>query len=200
MDRVFRILIVDDDREWADSCKKKLDIRGVNVEVSYSVDDALEKIRNSLFHLVFCDYRMKYRDARGLFHRDGGFLICGHAKSHLPQAKLIMVTAYGTSDLARQSLVTMKFDDYMDKADNPKDDVASMRKMISEFIEKWDEESVAPNPFYASSGQMPKYMLMRLKDQANEMKFFLNRLKLAAEGHSYHSCVGIAGLRKILPP
>lgn len=183
MDKKYRILIADDDKRWADFCARKLrNYRDdLSLEVSYTVEDSLLKIDSALYDLVFCDYKMEYRDASGALLEDGGYRICGKAKSY-PQVKVIMVTAYGSSDLARTSLVDKRFDDYLEKADEPETDILKMRTLISDWIENWGEQTVASNPFHAQLGQQPNFMIANRKDSVKEeMDFLLNCIRLAEQ-------------------
>ncbi|MFX0201371.1 MAG: response regulator [Candidatus Hodarchaeota archaeon] len=180
MERLFRILIADDDVDWANYCAKHLrKINKVNIELCYSVEDALQKIEENLYDLIICDYRMEYGDIRGISHFNGGFRICGKAKAYLPQVRVVMITAYGSTDLARESLVNEKFDDYFEKQIDPKVDIERIRQYIEEFINKWSEGPIATNPFLAQRGQIPRYLVSRLIDGKNHFEFFADYLRVA---------------------
>jgi CheY-like chemotaxis protein len=185
MDKNFRILIADDDNRWADYCARKLCKYkdNIDIEVSYTVDDSLQKIEDHLYDLIFCDYKMEYQDASGVPHEDGGFRICGKSKNY-PQIKVIMVTAYGSSDLARTSLVDEKFDDYLEKAEDPEADVTRMRKFIAKLVESWDEQAIASNPFHAQLGQPPKHLIANRKESLrSEMDFLADCIKFSEQNN-----------------
>jgi CheY-like chemotaxis protein len=183
MNRIFRILIVDDDEIWINFCFGKLKkLSGCIIEMADSVEKAFERIQSGIYDLIFCDYRMEYKDAKDILRFDGGYRICARAKSYLPHVTVVMVTAYGSADLARDSLVNKKFDDYFEKAIDPKVDIVKIRAKINEAIEEWNEESIAPNPFQAQAGQLPRYMAPRFMDGRSDFQLCVDQLRIAEDG------------------
>lgn len=198
MDKLFRFLIVDDDEDWVRYCSKSLrNTKNAVFEISTSVDDAVRKIEEGLYDGIFCDYRMKYEDANGITHFDGGFRIRAEARAHTPQAKIVMVTAYGSADLARESLVQEQFDDYIEKNIDPRDDRERIAQYIEDLIENWNEGSVAANPFSVQRGHIPRSILTRYSDGKSHFEFFSEQLKVAQEGTQARFLVlGKVGLGK----
>jgi len=184
MHKVFRVLIVDDDRDWADFCADRLrKLSDVIVETSGSVDDGISKIEESLYDVVYCDFRMPYQDKAGIVSYEGGNIISAKAKSCLPQVKTVMITAYGSADLARESLVKNKFDDYIEKQVDPDDDAIAMKKFLTDLIENWDKRAISANPFQAQRGLVPKYVVPRHIRGRSDFEFLVDQLERAERGN-----------------
>ena len=178
MRKVFRVLIVDDDRDWGDFCCGRLKkLSDVIVEVSSSVDDAISKIEEYLYDVVYCDFRMPYQDKKGIVSYEGGNTISAKAKSCLPQVKTVMVTAYGSADLARESLVKNKFDDYIEKQIDPDDDVIAMKAFLTDLIENWDKRAISANPFQAQRGLIPRYIVPRYIQGRSDFEFLVDQFE-----------------------
>lgn len=180
MRKIFRVLIVDDDKDWAEFCADPLrKLPDVIVEVSASVDDAISMIEESLYDVVYCDFRMPYQDMEGIVSYEGGNIISGKAKSCLPQVKTVMITAYGSADLARDSLVKNKFDDYIEKQIDPDDDATAMKEFLIDLIENWDKRAISANPFQAQRGLVPKYVVPRYIQGRSDFEFLVDQLESA---------------------
>ncbi len=177
-----RILIVDDDKDWADYCRDNIPRNDVAIEVSYEVADALKKIEDLMYDIIFCDIKMRYVDNQGLVNEDGGFLICGRAKQFLPQAKIIMVTSFDSSELAVKSLYNEKSYYYLPKALDPQLDIIKMESLIDQVI--GESREISPNPFLSQMGQSPKFMIVNRKlNEKKEMDLLLKVVKLAERGN-----------------
>ena len=53
-----RIFIVDDDQDHAESLADILELRGYEVEVAFTGEDAIERFREADFDLVFMDVKL----------------------------------------------------------------------------------------------------------------------------------------------
>ncbi len=87
-----RILIVDDEEKVAFFLRESLEELGqhVVVEAARSAEEALEKIESQPFHLVISDLRMPGID---------GLQFLGKVKQGNPDARLILMTAYGSDEV-----------------------------------------------------------------------------------------------------
>lgn len=179
MEKSLRILIVDDDQVWADWCARELGKKRLQVDVGYEVNDALEKLDSFIYDIIFCDIKMRYADALGIPHDDGGFIISGRAKNYQPQAKIIMVTAYDSSEFAVRSLQEEKSYYYLVKTD-PDLMMFEINKVISTIIK--ESTVIAANPFFAQAGQPPKYLIAnRQQNKRKEMDFLLKCINFAEQ-------------------
>jgi hypothetical protein len=122
---------------------------------------------------------MRYADALGVSHDDGGFIISGRAKNYQPQAKIIMVTAYDSSEFAVRSLQEEKSYYYLVKTD-PDLMMFEINKLISQILK--ESTVIAANPFFAQAGQPPKFMIAnRQQNPRKEMEFLLKGIRFAEQ-------------------
>jgi CheY-like chemotaxis protein len=115
-----RILIADDNRDFADSLAKILAGEGYGVRTSYNGREAIEAAREFLPHVVVLDIRMPavtgFEAARVFSHNSGG-----------SRPVLIAVTGWpGESDKLRASM--SGFDYYFGKPVAPADIVELVKK------------------------------------------------------------------------
>jgi len=182
MQKVFRVLIVDDEKIWANFCAKELrKLSDVVVEVSNSVSDALRRIEEALFDVLYCDFKMPYEDKEGEVVYEGGNIVSLRAKSCLPQVKTVMITAYGSTELTRKSLIENGFDDYIDKKD-PDKDVDAMKKFLRDVIQNWENPTISANPFQVQRGLAPTYRVPRFFQGRKDFEFLVEQLKTAERG------------------
>jgi two-component system response regulator AtoC len=89
------ILVVDDDSLMRDSLNETLCRVGFNVELAGTGEEALEKISKTEYDIVLSDIRMP---------NVGGMELLQAVKQHLPGAKVVMMTAYGTVQNAVEAM------------------------------------------------------------------------------------------------
>ena len=82
-----RILVVDDETDLAESCKRLLLSRGYQARAAASGEEAVELIQEFEPDLVITDLRMP-----GM----SGMELLGRARQLRPDAQVIMATAYST--------------------------------------------------------------------------------------------------------
>jgi DNA-binding NtrC family response regulator len=83
------ILIVDDEEAITTAVSKDLIGNGYYVETAGNADEAIAKVKNRPFDLVFLDIKMPGKD---------GFEVLKFIKKHSPGIKVVMLTAF--ADLA----------------------------------------------------------------------------------------------------
>ncbi len=115
----LRILIIDDDQEVRSSLQTVLETLGYATQTAASGEDGLHAIGHSAFDLVLCDLRLP-----GL----SGLEVLKQKSSPVP---LILMTAYGSQDIATQAAHAGAFD-YISKPINP-DDLVFVLKKFEEF-------------------------------------------------------------------
>ncbi len=91
-----RILIVDDDRDFADSVADILELRGHDVTVAYSADSAIAKFDDCDFDLAFVDFQMPgkngvecFMEIRRLGKRADFVIMTGHSVPALVDEALV---------------------------------------------------------------------------------------------------------------
>lgn len=81
------VLIVEDDQNLLEALSDSLLSIGYNVDTASDGSIALEKVQNNHYQIVLSDVQLPSIDGLSLVHK---------IKTHLPEAKIIMMTAFGT--------------------------------------------------------------------------------------------------------
>ena len=95
------ILVVDDEAEMLETCRKILARKGYSVGVASDGETALERLRSDPFDLMIADLRMPGMD---------GMTLLREAKHTRPEMEVVLITAYGTIDTAVQAVRDGAFD------------------------------------------------------------------------------------------
>jgi CheY-like chemotaxis protein len=91
-----RVVIVEDNRETAESMRLLLDLAGYEVRVAYNGPDGVRAVAEWGPHVVLCDI--------GLPGLDGyGVAVALRGQSETAKARLIALTAYGSDEARRRS-------------------------------------------------------------------------------------------------
>jgi DNA-binding NtrC family response regulator len=90
-----RLLIVDDERGIVIALKGLFTKEGYEVETAESGEEALEKVKAGLFHVIITDLSMK-----GM----SGLDLLRHVREIDPQCSVLMITAYGTQRIAVEAM------------------------------------------------------------------------------------------------
>jgi DNA-binding NtrC family response regulator len=86
------ILVVDDERDMATLLKRTLEPElGCTITTVFSGEMALTVLAKESFDLVLCDIRMPGMD---------GFQLLDHVGEHFPGLTMVMITAFGSIDVA----------------------------------------------------------------------------------------------------
>ena len=91
---VKSVLVVDDEENFVDLLDWFLTKRGYEVRTALNGEDALELIEKAASDLALIDIRMGSLD---------GLSLLAEFKQRLPEIKVIMMTAYPTTDTRRQA-------------------------------------------------------------------------------------------------
>ena len=91
---VKSVLVVDDEQNFVNLLDWFLTKRGYEVRTALNGEDALNLVEKASFDLALIDIRMGPVD---------GLSLLGEIKQHLPEIRVIMMTAYPTSDFRRQA-------------------------------------------------------------------------------------------------
>jgi len=98
------LLLVDDDRNILDSMASWLHELGYQIDVASNVDDAIGQIDRHNYDLVLTDFNL---DPLG---KQDGFDVLAHCQEHHPDVVVILLTGFGTCDLAVKALRMGAFD------------------------------------------------------------------------------------------
>jgi DNA-binding response OmpR family regulator len=92
---IMRVLIVDDDRDHAESIADVLAWRGCEVELAFSGEEAVDKFRNASFEFVLMDIKLPGIDGIEVFFE---------CKKIRAQPNILLMTGYSLDHLARRAL------------------------------------------------------------------------------------------------
>lgn len=81
----LRILIVDDDRDFAASLGRVFEVRGHEVSLAFGGEEAVEKSRRADFDVAFVDLRMPGKDGLEYLHE---------IRRLKPNTDVVMMTGY----------------------------------------------------------------------------------------------------------
>ena len=113
-----RILIVDDDEALRDSLELVLYSEGYTVVSADTGEAALARIEEHPVDVVLCDLRMPGID---------GFELMPQIARHLPDVPIVLMSAYGTQDLAVEAMRRGAYD-YLAKPFQPTEVVLTLKK------------------------------------------------------------------------
>lgn len=91
----LRALIVDDDRDHAESVADVLDIRGYAVELAYSGEEGAERFRQADYDIVLMDVKLPGMNGVETFFE---------FRKIRPDAKVLMMTGYSVEELVAQAV------------------------------------------------------------------------------------------------
>lgn len=89
------ILVVDDERAICIAISRLLNARGYEVDTAPSAEAAVEKLEQSVFHLIITDLSMG---------KMSGMDLLAWVKEHSPETAVIMITAYGSEKTAVEAM------------------------------------------------------------------------------------------------
>ncbi len=89
------ILVMDDEKTVQESLKIILEYQGYQVSLANTAAEGFSLIQNNDFDLLILDLKMPDMD---------GFEILKSVRNKFPGLKVILITGYGTLDIARQAL------------------------------------------------------------------------------------------------
>jgi len=88
------VLVLDDEPTVGERLKRALEKRGLAVEVFTDSGKALARLKEARFHAVVTDLRMRGAD---------GLEVLNFVRQDSPNTKVIMITAYGSFEQAREA-------------------------------------------------------------------------------------------------
>jgi DNA-binding NtrC family response regulator len=161
-----RVLIVDDDAPLRDSLELVLAAEGYDVASAPDAETALQRLDETPTDVVLCDLRMPGMD---------GLELLPLLRRRLPGATLILMSAYGTADLAIEAMQRGAYD-YLAKPFQPSEVLLTLRKArererlrrANELLQREVERVVGDRPIVAASE--PMIQVLEMMERAAEFK------------------------------
>lgn len=171
METGYKILVVDDEKELCDTLKNILSQGNkYNVYTSDSVEDALKKMEENNFALVLSDYKLG-GDKTGLD-------VLFRAKEKDPNVITVLVTGYGTDQLAIRAVAEGVYD-YLTK---PFKSILDVKNVVERgmkyyiLVKKYNEK--------ISDEELQKEMLKETLEKARRTREILRMLVNKLSGNS----------------
>ncbi|MDP1614275.1 MAG: response regulator [Methylococcales bacterium] len=131
------ILIVDDNLTYIEGLRTILQEQGYLVDYALGVLDALEKIKNNNYGLIFVD--MKMHDFTGGFSDRAGLNLVPLIKSKSPNSKIVILTA-GSKDIDAVETLEQGAVKYLRKGNFSVDYLLKLTKQLLESQEEINTE------------------------------------------------------------
>ena len=128
MEKMAKILLVDDDKDFIESTKMVLESKPYEVIVAYEGEEGLRKAREEKPDLILLDIIMPVKD---------GFTAAEQLKKDPELSKIptLMLTSYaarrGGTSIPVSRGFTLDVEDYIDKPISPKDLLAEVEKFLN---------------------------------------------------------------------
>ncbi|NIO27687.1 MAG: response regulator [Candidatus Latescibacteria bacterium] len=107
----LQVMIIDDEPIVGKRLQPALSKYGMDVEVFTESTEALSRLNEKEFDIVVTDLKMEEVD---------GLQVLAHVMSTCPNTRVIMITGYGSVEVAREALTKGAFD-FVSKPFKPKD-------------------------------------------------------------------------------
>jgi DNA-binding NtrC family response regulator len=101
MSEMTRVLVVDDEKRFADNMAKLLEVKGLRAERVYSGEEALDELRRRDYDVVLLDMRLPGLTGMGTLER---------LREANVSAKVIVVTGHASTDDAVELIRLGAFD------------------------------------------------------------------------------------------
>jgi two-component system response regulator AtoC len=147
-----KILIVDDDEGLRESLSLLLSDEDYDVATASNGDEALRLVEGVQYDAILCDLRMPGID---------GLELLPQLSRRLPGATIVLMSAYGTGDLAIEAMKRGAYD-YLAKPFQPSEVLLTLRKArereslrrANEMLQRDVQRAVGDRPIVASSPAM----------------------------------------------
>jgi DNA-binding NtrC family response regulator len=161
-----RVLVVDDDDALRESLELVLAEEGYDVAGAADGARALERVSVEPIDIVLCDVRMPGMD---------GMELLPELVRRLPHATVVMMSAYGSSDLAVEALRRGAYD-YLTKPFQPSEVLLTLRKArererlrrSNDLLQRDVDRVIGERPIVAASAAMID--LLEILERASEFK------------------------------
>jgi DNA-binding NtrC family response regulator len=131
----MKVLLVDDEKEFAETLAERMKLRGTDVSVCTSSSDVIKMVEDAVYDVVVLDLKMPGMD---------GIEVLSALKEKFPEIQIILLTGHATLDKSMEALKLGAFD-FLEKpvdigvlSESIKD--ARTRKLI--LVEKQHTEAI----------------------------------------------------------
>src|SRR6266568_1057171 len=133
MSKQGHVLVVDNDPFWCNALVKILKEGGFDADSVVKVDEAVEKLRAALYHILVVDVRMKDADPT---NQEGIDILSKLKDLGLKEAmKVIMISAYPDTEKLRRAFRDFEVADFLFKNDFHEEEcLETVRRVFAEKV------------------------------------------------------------------
>jgi len=97
----MKVLLVDDEKEFAETLAERMKLRGTDVSICTSPSDVLKMVEEAVYDVVVLDLKMPGMD---------GIEVLSALKEKSPELQIILLTGHATLDKSMEALKLGAFD------------------------------------------------------------------------------------------
>jgi ActR/RegA family two-component response regulator len=166
-DRVMKantkVLYVEDDKEWQEIVKDGLSTFRYQIEFASTGKEAISKLKRSTFHVVLLDKRLDENDPED----DQGLAIAAIIAGMAEGTEIIIYTAYGNLDDARESFLKIKAWDFIGKDKPIVEILNAVNRAAENAIIKLKHPTKIPEKVLTAKGEALDQFVLRFFESAH---------------------------------
>ncbi|MCI8744003.1 MAG: response regulator [Lachnospiraceae bacterium] len=128
---MYKILLVEDERETANFVKQALELEDMEVETAYDGQEGLDLFRANEYDLLLLDYEMPRMNGEDLVRQ---------VRKENPYIDIIVYTNYKDFNLAKK-MMNLGVNGYVNKG--PESDLQELVDMVKQKLEPLDDEDIS---------------------------------------------------------
>lgn len=162
---IERVLIVDDELLVRDMLCETALRQGLQVSGASSGEEALQILKEQSFQLAFFDLKMK---------KMSGLDLLKQCRRKYPEMEIVMVTAYGTVEVAVEAMRLGAFD-FVIKPFTP-DQMEFMIKKVSDYLQNSGKQSYLESELLASDSQFSPCPMVANHEKMKNIRALIERV------------------------
>ncbi|GAB7080896.1 response regulator [Megalodesulfovibrio paquesii] len=151
----YTVLIVDDDKFFADKAQRELSTTEITTFATYDIDSAKSFAKSNKIDLAILDIKLPLSSTKTYLTDNGGFIVCSFIRELHPLATVVMLTAFDSSANAVKSLKNLNASNYIAKSGSDDEDIKRLYALITQDFETSFYKAAKPNPFRVQLGEYP---------------------------------------------
>lgn len=184
----YNILIVEDNETMREGMVRVVEKLGHSAVPTPDAEQALIQLNKQTFHLMISDYKLPGMD---------GLQLLTKAKQMFPDMTVLMITAYGTIELAVEAMQNGATD-FITKPFSPEELTLKIEKILERIWEKAEYERVSEENLYLRQQLADQYNFGEIIGNAPAMQNVYRTIEKVAQGDSSVIIYGESGTGKEL--